>query len=359
MTSKNSILTIKDFNEEKDFPLFDSDKERIKYMSKAYKNMSVSKAFSIFYNVDISQDTKKNKSINTVQLIDIGKTYLGIVKEFDKNGIIFEIPGVKDEIICKENFNDCIENINNYLLTHNNKLLFEVKEHKNGKFIVSVETAYYKQWVNIINKAIQHENGVNVHIDSLVQGGYICHTNIMPLCELTGRNYTHSVFIPGSHIVLNIETDFEKWVGETVTIVPQKFVVFQKDYRTGVTENSLVGSRKKVLQMIGMNNIHEIYNKWSLAEKDERIKYEPEVYDGIVTGIINSNNKTGIFVELDNKYITGLMPVESMDLVDYHPGDPVKVTIKTFEVQEGKNPFIYNKKGGLVKSNVRVVFNKA
>ena len=58
--------------------------------------------------------------------------------------------------------------------------------------------------------AIKREEGIQVHIDALVQGGYACHTNIVPLCELTGRNYTQSVFIPGSLIVLNIERDFEK-----------------------------------------------------------------------------------------------------------------------------------------------------
>ena len=108
-----------------------------------------------------------------------------------------------------------------------------------------------------------------------------------------------------------------------------------------------------------MNNIHEIYQKYLVAATDERFKYEPESYDGTVTGIINSANKTGIFVELNDKYITGLMPIDAMDLLDYKPGDPVRVRIKEFEVQEGKDPFIYNKKGQLLKCNVRPVFELA
>ena len=96
-------------------------------------------------------------------------------------------------IISKENFNDCADAINNYLLNHNNKLLFEVREHKDNRYIVSVISAYYKQWTNTINKAIQHEQGINVHIDSLAKGGYLCHTDITPICQLTGKNYTHSV----------------------------------------------------------------------------------------------------------------------------------------------------------------------
>ncbi len=358
-TNKQRLLTYADINGDNDFPYFKNDRERIKYMKKAYGNMSLAKSFSIYYGIDISPEIKQNKSINTVQIIELGKIYSGTVKSFDKNGIVFDVPGVKDEIISKENFNDCAAYMNAYLANHNNKLLFEVREHKNNRFIVSVVSAYYNQWTNTINKAIQHEQGINVHIDSLVKGGYICHTDITQLCQLTGKTYTHSVFIPGSHIVLNIEHDFEKWIGQDVTIVPQKFVEFRRDAKTGLIENSLVGSRKKVLQIIGMNNIHEIYNKWLLASKDERVKYVPEAFEGTVTGIINSSNKTGIFVELDGKYITGLMPIDAMDLLDYHPGDPIKVKIREFEVQEGKDPFIYNKKGQLIKSNVRPVFELA
>lgn len=358
-TNKQRLLTAAEVYGEHDFPMFKNDADRLKYMRKAYGNMAVAKSFSIFYGLELSPEVKANKSINSVQIIELGKTYSGTVKSFGKNGIVFEVPGVKDEIISKENFNDCADAINNYLLNHNNKLLFEVREHKDNKYIVSVIGAYYNQWVNIINKAIQHEQGIKVKIDSLVKGGYVCHTDITNICQLTGKTYTHSVFIPGSHIVLNIEHDFEKWIGQEVMIVPQKFVEFRRDIKTGLIENSLVGSRKKVLQIYGMNNICEIYNKYLLAQSDDRISYEPESYEGTVTGIINSSNKTGIFVELNDKYITGLMPMDSMDLLDYKPGDSVRVRIKEFEIQEGKEPFIYNKKGILMKSNVRPVFELA
>lgn len=353
--NKERLLTAKDIEGDV-FAGFKNDKERIKYMKKAYGNMPLAKSFAIFYGEEVSQETKQNKSINTVVTIELGQIYSGYVKSFDRNGIIFELPGVKEEIISKENFNDCAAEINQFLLSHGNKLLFEVREHKDNKYIVSVITAYYKYWTNTINKAIQHEQGINVHIDSLVKGGYLCHTDITPICQLTGKNYTHSVFIPGSHIVLNIERDFEKWIGKDVIIIPQKFVEFRRDFKTGLIENSLVGSRKKVLQIKGMNNIHDIYNRWLLAKSNDNVKYESETYDGTVTGIINSNNKTGIFIELDDKYITGLMPIDASDLLDFKPGDHVKVKILEFEIQEGKEPFAYNKKGQLLKCFVRPVF---
>lgn len=358
-TNKQRLLTFADINREEDFPLFKNDAERIKYMKKAYGHMSLAKSFEIFYGVEISPEVKKNRQINTVSNINLGQTYIGTVKTFTKTLLTFDIPGVKEEIVCKENLGSCMDEVNNFLMTHNNKLLFEVREKQDNKYIVSVIQAYYKKWMDQINKAIQHDEGIQVHIDSLVNGGYICHTNITTLCELTGRNYTHSVFIPGSHIVLNIERDFDKWVGQDVVIIPQKFVEFRKDLRTGEVENSLVGSRKKVLQILGMNNLSQLYNTYLLASKNENVKYTPEVYDGVVTGVINSSNKTGVFIELVDKYITGLMPVDVTDILDYKPGDPVRVRIKEFEVQEGKDAFILNKKGKVLKSNTRPIYELA
>ena len=352
--NKTKLLTAADIYADSDFPVFNNDKERIKYMRLNYGNMPLSKAFGIYYGIELSQEVKKDNSINNVVQIELGNMLYATVKEFHPTQITFDIPGVKEEIICKENFTSCFDHLQNYLLTHNNKLYIEIREKKNNTYIVSVINAYYKLWVNDINKAIKNENGIHVHIDSLVQGGYLAHTSIINLNLLTGKDYTNLVFIPGSHIVLNIEHDFEKWIGEDVIIVPQNFVEFT-DYRTGESQNSLVGSRKRVLQILGMNNMIELYNIYKLAEKDD-VKYTSEYYDGVVTGIINSQNKTGIFVELVDKHITGLAPIDSYELIDYKPGDPVRVRIKEFEVQEGKDPVVYNKRGKAVRCNIRPIF---
>jgi ribosomal protein S1 len=358
MSKNNKLLTAADVFDVLDCP-FKNEKERIKYMSKAYKNMSIAKSFSIFYGVELSQETKQNKSINTINNIEVGNVYTGTVKTFTKNEITFDIPGVKEEIVCRENFSTCMENVQQYLLENDNKLLFEVREKQRGSYVVSVINAYYRAWVNIIEKSMVQEDGIKVHIDELVKGGYLCHTNIWTLEKLTGKPYTSSVFIPGSHIVLNIEHDFEKWLGQDVIIVPQKFVEYRKDLKTGLTERSLVGSRKRVLQLEGITHMYNIWEETQtrakLAEMSNT-EVTPVVYDGTVTGIINSNKKTGIFIELDGKYITGLMPMEPEDLLDYRPGDVVKVVITEFEVQEGKEPFVTNKKKHIVKCNVRPVF---
>jgi len=344
------------------FSGFKNEKERIKYMSKAYANMSIAKAFGIFYGQDIEQDVKVSPIVNNVINIEIGHVYIGEVESFNKTSMTFTIPGVKEELYSNENFTTCYNEIEKYLALHDNKLAFEVREKRNNKYYVSVIQGYYKYWANRILKQIDKKQTIKVHIDGLVKGGYVCHTNIDELNDLTGREYTHSVFIPGSHIVLNIEHDFEKWVGEDVEIIPQKFVDFKTiGYGPNkLVEKSLVGSRKLVLQIEGNKNLYDLYTKSMLKKKlvdnGATVSSEEPRYSGTVTGIINSSKKCGAFVELDGMYITGLLPVDSTDILNYKPGDHIEVGIKEFEVQEGKEPFVVNKKGYVVSCNTRPVF---
>ena len=356
--SKNTKTLITAADLEDIFNDFKSDKERIKYMNKNYGGMDLAKSFEIFYGMKVSSAAKKSKAINTITTIVVGNVYEGTVASFNHRGITFEIPGVKEEIVSKETFSDCFDEVQNYLMNHNGKLMFEVREKRNGKYYVSVINAYYRIWQQLIERCIASETPINVHIDDLVRGGYLCHTDIWPINELTGKNYTSSVFIPGSLIVLNIESDFNKWIGEDVDIIPQKFTHYRP---VGApAENSLVGSRKRLLQLEGFKNIHEIYTRMKLATMPGA-KYTPEVFEGTVTGIINSSKKTGVFVELDNKYITGLLPLNSESLYGFHPGDKIKVTVKEWECQPDKEPFVFDKKNTsqVYKCHLRPVFELA
>lgn len=335
---------------------FKTHKERLMYMKKNYGGMSIPEQFAVFYGETVSDDLKKNKHINNPIIIEVGGTYTGSVHEITKRGVVLDVPGVKEEIISKENFTTCIDNIQNYLVTHNNELMFKVLEKKNGKYYVSILEAYYESWKKQIDKAIEQHMAINVHIDSLIKGGYMCHTNIWPISELTGKTYTSAVFIPGSNIVLNIETDFARWLDKDVEVIPQNFTKFKAFGRP--IENSLTASRKMVLKIYGMKNMYDIYYKAKLAEHPD-VKYTPEVFTGKVTGIINSNKKTGVFIEIEDKYITGLMPVSADNLLNYKPGDNIQVYIKEFECMEGKEPFVIDKKNVIRACNIRPVFDVA
>ena len=340
--------------------MFTNDKDRIKFNTRKFANMTIAKAFAKVYGTEVSEESmSKDNVMNTVTNIVLGQLYLGKVKRFYKDCLEFEIPGVKENLICKENFNASIDAMRNYLMTHDNTLMFEVREKKDNNYYVSVTNGYYRYWMHQIENAIEKENSINVHIDEVVKGGFMAHINIMPLVDITGKEYTNSVFIPGSQIVLNIEKDFERWVGQDVDIIPQKVVDFKRDYATGCIEKSIVGSRKRLLQMFGYQNLYELWNKARLAEKHENVTYERPILKGHITGIINSNKKQGVFVELDGMYITGLLPMSPDKLLDYHPGDPIEVKIKEFEVQDGKDAFKTTRKGKVVVCNTRPVFEKA
>ena len=347
--TNEAVLTFKDFDDI--FSGFKTERERIKYMSRTYGKMNLADAFSKFYDTEITVNTK---DVNKVTTIELGRCYWGTVESITKQGVEFSMPGIKEQIVSKENFSDCMENVQNWLLNHDNMLRFEVREKRHGVYYVSILNGFYKLWTEAVERATKRFETIDVHIDSLTKGGYLCHTNISPLVDLTGKNYTSSVFIPGSNIVLNIERDFDRWIGQDVQIIPQKFAKFSQ-YGMPV-ENSIIGSRKLVLQMTGNANLYEIYNRNKLVES---MGGKKEVFDGTVTGIINSATKTGIFVELNDKYITGLMPIDAMDLLDYKPGDQIKVSVKEFEIQEGKEPFVLNKRGQVINCNTRCVFEIA
>lgn len=339
------------------FTEWSNDRERIKAISRRYKTASITDAFKGVYGSEIGdiQITKEvAKKINRVVSLEVGHVYSGYVKNIDKHGIEFDVNGVKDEIRCKENFNDCIDNVRNYLLNHNNQLYFEVREISKGKVTVSVINGYYKKWCEAMEDFNMRNIPIDVMIDDLVNGGYVSHCLIEPLCELTGKEYTHSVFIPGSQIILNIETNFEQWIGQVVEIIPQNFVKF-RNVGT-LVENSLVGSRKKLLQLKGIENLHQLWTTYSLGKKDN-VKVTLDDMEGTVTGIINSNKKQGVFLEIADKYFNGFLPTK--EFRKYHVGDTVRVKIKDFEVQDGKQAFEYNKKGKIKRCNTRVVFELA
>lgn len=338
-----------------DFVWEENETQRIRKNTQECRNLSIAEAFEKVYNVVCNTELKTDSTVNTVCNIEMYGLYVGIVKEFTKDTMEITLPGVKEQLICNENFNNCFEAIQNYLLNHENKICFEVREKQDGKYYVSVINAYYKIWNNSIENMIKKEVPITVHIDELVKGGYLCHCPIKHICDLTGLNYTSSVFIPGSQIVLNIEDDFQKWIGEDVQIIPQKMMKFNSI--GDLDQNSLIGSRKKLLQNKGMQNLYKIYNLYRRM-KNENTELSPTdfVYKGVITGIINSNQKTGVFVELNDEYITGLMNCSPNQLLDFRKGDEITVRINQFEVQEGKDPFVIYK-NKVVRCNTRCIFD--
>lgn len=351
--SKN-LYTAGDLDQSNEFPVFNSERERLRYMKDKYSSFDIAKAFSLYYNENVNVKKSYNENVFNVTTLEIGKVVEAQVKDWNDDGTLtFYVPGVKEEIVTNERFEHSNLHLQQYLNTHEGKLFIEVRETKRGRWIVSVLNAYYKIWRNSIEQAIKREDGMHVRINSLTKGGYLCSTPIWPLQNLTGENYTVCCFIPGSQIIMSVETDFDKWVGQDVVCVPQKFGTFRAAIGAKM-EDSIICSRKRALQKTGIQNLYEMYTTKKL--KDSLNNGTGQMtYTGKVTGIINSNNKTGVFVEIDNLYVTGMIPVDADALIDYVPGQHINVELVGFDTVDGQEPFII-KNDRIIRCNTKPVF---
>jgi ribosomal protein S1 len=131
-------------------------------------------------------------------------------------------------------------------------------------------------------------------------------------------------FIPGSQIALNIESDFEKWDGKDVDAFITNLSV-----RPGTTDTTVACSAKEYLRFKGNLRAIEMFKDYTEDNKSwkEQLK---KVYNGNITGICSSRSKTGVFVEIPEIGITGMVPMDKGELTKYHPGD-CKVKIVGFD----------------------------
>ena len=176
--------------------------------------------------------------------------------------------------------------------------------------------------------------------------------------EFVGEDYTVDVFIPGSQIVLNITDNFERFVGGEVDVFIINYMV-----KPGANTLSLIASAKELIKFNGECKLIELFNAW--CEESQVWKdFSETSLDGKVTGVINSSNKCGVFVEIPSLNITGLVPVEPDKLVNYKVNSIVKVKITDFDEEKKFNaitkqlehvePYIIED-GCLVRCNIKPV----
>jgi ribosomal protein S1 len=162
----------------------------------------------------------------------------------------------------------------------------------------------------------------NLH---LVRGGFVGQAVIPNITDWVGEDYVIDAFIPGSQIVQNTTDDFEQFEGADV----EAFIMAYspKPFNAGM---SLVCSVKNLIKHRGNLRMMEIH-KWWCDNEENWEKFSEERFEGIVTGIINSSQKCGVFVEVPALEITGMVNVSADSLSEYHPGDEVTVGISGFD----------------------------
>ena len=318
------------------WPEFADDKVRIKAYSQRFRNKSVMEAFQEVYGVDLSGVSEKaNELPHEYKVGDIIQTRLANVS---KDAVVFEDVNYKGTVMCSTNLYKYrkLRGGSNELI---NATVVDVKKDRITLDPIKYMTNY---WINSVVSDPTSQNvlgdprTIKVKNLQLTAGGFTGKAVIPTTSGFVGEDYTVDAFIPGSQIVLNITDDFEQFIGKDVD-------AFVLNYIQKGDGMSLICSRKVYLTFLGHERLIEMFNRWC-EDSPKWEKYSKEVHGGKVTGVINSSKKCGVFVEVPDLNITGMVKVSPDELVNYKPGDYVGVRLISFDEET-----FYNKEVGQVQ----------
>jgi len=308
-----------------EWPAFKNDRERIKYNTEKYKNFSIVEAFNDGLKLTLSIENE----VPTPVSLKLGDEFDVKIKSISKSGVTFENLSAKELVVCKNNLNK-YKNISPDI--YNLTLTARVVDVNKHQVTVDVIQPMFDSWINRIMKDPTNQYDVvkpelvTVRNLQLSKNGYIGKAVIPSLSNLLGEDFEVDAFIPGSHIVLNIEKDFEKWNGKDVQTFVSNFI----NKPNSLTQKSLVCSRKNYLTYLGDLNKISIFDLY--CKQDEQWEsFKKTSYAGKVTGVINSSKKCGVFVEITQLNITGMVNMKPEEIVKYNPGQEIFVRIADFE----------------------------
>ena len=304
-----------------EWPEFKTEKERIRAYSKRYANTPISEAMC-----GIKEETISIPQLPVTPVVN------GIYKaRITKHGDYVSVHGLsaKEQVICRNN----LKRYTNMEMTDREIDVKVVSIDKLRQTItIDVLQPLFENWINSImeDKTIQYNvkapKVVSVSNLRLGNGGFIGKAEIPAISEFIGEPYYVDAFIPGSQIVLNIESDFNRWNGATV----DTFVAGYTTRPDSVNQMSLICSRKALLNFSGNLTKIELYGDYCTQGKKWKA-FTKSSFVGTVTGVINSSKKCGVFVELPLFNITGMINMEPERLVEFKAGDEVSVRITDFE----------------------------
>lgn len=365
MSKKNQVNEAEEFI----WPEFKSDRERIRAYSERYRNCSITEAFEDCYGVKLQDLVSEEVNIIPKEL-KVGNIFKAKILSIDKNKIIFDSSRFKTSIQ---------SNVNLYKYEKFKKfkpicdLDVLVKKVDKDGVLVDPITPMIDSWMSpivkdpTIQKIIPTQDAapkpITVKNLQLVKGGFMGKAVIPSVSEFVGEDYVMDAFIPGSQIVLNITDDFEKFNGQSV----QAFIVNYIPNPRMRGEMSLICSVKEYLKFLGECNLITLFSSWC-EESDAWKEHGAKVYPGKVTGVINTSKKCGVFVEIPELAITGMVPAAAPELVNYKPHQDVNVRISGFDEDTYYDPVVKQKQhvepyiiedGILKKCNVRPILEFA
>lgn len=320
---KNTIINASVPGDQFQWPEFADEKDRIKSYSQRFKDKSVLEAFQEVYGVDLTGVNEKANELPREYAI--GDTIKTRIKGVTKDSVDFEDVNYKGTVMSAVN----IYKFRKLRNGSDEQVTAVVTDVKKGRITIDPIRPMTDEW---INETVKHPTSqcvlgdprtIRVKNLQLTSGGFVGKAIIPTTSAFVGDEVTVDAFIPGSQIVLNITDDFEQFVGKTV----DAFVV---NYIPKGDKMSLICSRKSYLTFLGQETMIELFNRW--CEDNEKWKKASKaIHGGKVTGVINSAKKCGVFVEVTDMNITGMVKVAPDELVNYKPGDDVAVRLSSFD----------------------------
>ena len=341
------------------WPEFNSDSKRIKEYSKRYKTLSITEAFEAAYNMQIGP---VRAIVNqTPGEIRVGDEMLLNILSITKNHVEFDAGNQKTPIVSSVNLHK-YDRFKKFLPLEPVKVL--VMNVTRDRVTVDPIAPLVNGYLDPIlaNKNVQKVIGapksIRVKDLQLTKGGFTGKAVLPNVSDFVGEDYTVDVFIPGSQIVLNITDNFEQFVGKEV----DAFIVNHMT-KPGTNTLSLIASAKELIKFRGECKLIELFNSWC-EESDLWKNFSAASVEGRVTGVINSSKKCGVFVEIPSLEMTGLVPVEPDQLVNYKADSVVNVKITGFDEEKKYNnitkqmehvePYVIED-GILVRCNIKPV----
>lgn len=314
-----------------DWPTTSVEGRRIHDNSKLYRELSIEEAFAHAYGVRMSHETlmnlKDTMGQHECRTLKPGDIVELRILDINKKGVVFEQNAYKETIVSTINLyqyptfkqflpKDPVKC--KVMSVDLNKIYVDPFQPLIEDFIQEVQ-GIIKTQANVKNPIVTKVTGLQ-HMRS----GYIGRIRIPSISEMCGKDMYMQAFVPGSQITLNIEDDFEKWDGKDIDAFITNLSV-----RPGTTNVTVACSAKEYLRFKGNLNIIKMFKDYCEDNKAWKA-LQNQKFEGNITGVCNTRNKTGVFVEIPSIGVTGMVPCSVEALTSYHPG-PTKVKITGFD----------------------------
>lgn len=347
---------------------YKTERERIKLNTHKYADKSVVEAFEEAYDIKVSDNVREKVDVVPMDLM-LGQTIFLNITSITDDGVVFDPGNYKATFITRNNLSR-YPKFKEFLPTR--PVPCRVIEIKPNHVVVDIIGPMVDQYVLPYAKEPWRQNKLekyqpvlvrNLH---LVNGGFLGKAVIPTVSEWLGQEYMVDAFIPGSQIVQNTTDDFEQFEGRSL----EAFIIgySPKPYSGGM---SLICSVKNWIKHKGNLKMMQIFKWWceqGLNGVPPRWEtYKKEEFDGFVTGILNSSQKCGVFVEVPELDMTGMINVKASKLSEYHPGDMLVVRWDDFDERMAYNDEVgqmqhlppFEVVDGAIKSvNVKPIFKE-